>query len=38
MLRLPLAEQGVALLAAGAPLSSESLGTSEPRHGLARTS
>ncbi len=38
MLRLPLAKQRGALLAAGAPLSSESLGTSAPRYGLARTS
>ena len=38
MLRLPLAEQRGALLAAGAPISSESLGTSPPRHGLARSS
>lgn len=38
MLRLPLAEQRGALLAAGAPLTSESLGTSPPRHGLSRNS
>lgn len=36
MLRLPLAEQRGALFAAGAPLTSETLGTSAPRHGLPR--
>ncbi|KRF02096.1 glutathione S-transferase [Frateuria sp. Soil773] len=36
MLRLPLAEQRGALLAAGAPLTSETLGTDTPRHGLPR--
>ena len=36
MLRLPLAEQRAALLAAGAPLTSDTLGTDPPRHGLPR--
>ncbi|HWU77634.1 MAG TPA: glutathione S-transferase family protein [Rhodanobacter sp.] len=36
MLRMPLAEQRAALLAAGAPLSSDTLGTDPPRHGLPR--
>lgn len=36
MLRLPLAEQRAALLAVGAPLSSDTLGTEPPRHGLPR--
>lgn len=38
VLRLPLAEQRRALLDAGAPLCSESLGTNRPRHGLPRAS
>ena len=33
MLRLPLTEQRAALLAAGAPLTSDTLGTSTPRRG-----
>ena len=37
-LRLPLAEQRAALLAAGAPLSSETMGTCAPRPVLPRTS
>jgi glutathione S-transferase len=37
-LRLPLAEQRAALLAAGAPLSSETMGTNAPRPVLPRTS
>jgi len=36
MLRLPLAEQHGALLAAGAPLTSDTLGTSAPRRGFSR--
>jgi len=36
MLRLPLAEQRAALVSAGAPLSSDTLGTSTPRHGASR--
>ncbi|MCW8809228.1 MAG: glutathione S-transferase family protein [Rhodanobacter sp.] len=36
MLRLPLAEQRAALLSAGAPLGSDTLGTAKPRHGLRR--
>ena len=36
MLRLPLAEQRGALLAAGAPLTSDTLGTSTPRRGVPR--
>ncbi len=36
MLQLPLGEQRGALRAAGAPLSSDTLGTSTPRHGVAR--
>lgn len=36
MLRLPLAEQRGALISAGAPLTSDTLGTSTPRHGAAR--
>ena len=36
MLRLPLAEQRGALFAAGAPLTSDTLGTSTPRRGAAR--
>ncbi|EIL98043.1 glutathione S-transferase [Rhodanobacter thiooxydans] len=38
MLRLPLAEQRGALLAAGAPLTSDTLGTSTPRPGPPRAS
>lgn len=38
MLRLPLAEHRAALIAAGAPLSSETMGTSAPRPVLPRTS
>lgn len=38
MLRLPLAEQRAALIAAGAPLSSETMGTSAPRPVLPRAS
>ena len=37
-LRLPLDEQRAALLAAGAPLCGESMGTGTPRHGLRRES
>jgi glutathione S-transferase len=33
MLRLPLAEQRAALVSTGAPLTSDTLGTSTPRHG-----
>jgi glutathione S-transferase len=36
MLRLPIAEQRAALAAAGAPLTTETLGTSSPRRGLPR--
>ncbi|MFZ0869344.1 MAG: glutathione S-transferase family protein [Rhodanobacter sp.] len=36
MLRLPLAEQRGALLAAGAPLTSDTLGTGTPRRGVSR--
>jgi glutathione S-transferase len=36
ILRLPQAEQRAALIAAGAPLSSDTLGTNTPRHGVAR--
>ena len=36
MLRQPLAEQRAALAAAGAPLTTETFGTSTPRHGLPR--
>lgn len=36
ILRLPLAEQRAALLAAGAPLSSDTLDGGTPRHGLPR--
>jgi glutathione S-transferase len=36
MLRLPLAEQRAALVSTGAPLSSDTLGTSTPRHGAPR--
>ncbi|WP_329742236.1 glutathione S-transferase family protein [Dyella sp. A6] len=36
MLRLPLAEQRAALLAAGAPLTEDTLGTDSPRHGFPR--
>ncbi len=38
MLRLPLAEQRAALLTAGAPLTSDTLGTSAPRPGPPRAS
>ncbi len=37
-LRLPLPEQRAALIAAGAPLSSETMGTCAPRPVLPRTS
>jgi len=37
-LRLPLTEQRAALLAAGAPLTNETMGTSVPRHGMLRES
>lgn len=36
MLRLPLAEQRAALITHGAPLTSDTLGTSTPRHGAPR--
>ena len=36
MLRLPLAEQYAALAAAGAPLTSSTMGTATPRKGMAR--
>ncbi|GAB2537831.1 glutathione S-transferase family protein [Rhodanobacter koreensis] len=36
MLRLPLAEQRGALLKTGAPLTSDTLGTATPRHGMSR--
>lgn len=36
ILRLPLAQQRAALLAAGAPLISDTLGTTAPRHAFAR--
>lgn len=36
MLRLPLAEQRAALVSAGAPLTSDTLGTSTPRRGAPR--
>ncbi len=36
ILRLPLAEQRAALMAAGASLSSDTLGTTAPRHAFAR--
>jgi len=36
MLRQPLGEQRAALAAAGAPLTSDTFGTSAPRHGLPR--
>ena len=38
ILRLPVADQRGALIAAGAPLTSDTLGTSTPRHGVARYS
>jgi len=38
MLRLPLAEQRGALITAGAPLTSDTLGTSAPRPGPPRAS
>ncbi|WP_158755950.1 glutathione S-transferase family protein [Dyella sp. S184] len=38
MLRLPLAEQRGALITAGAPLTSDTLGTSTPRRGTSRES
>jgi hypothetical protein len=38
MLRLPLAEQRGALIGAGAPLTSDTLGTSTPRRGASRQS
>lgn len=38
MLRLPLAEQRAALITAGAPLTSDTLGTSAPRRGPPRAS
>jgi hypothetical protein len=38
MLRLPLAEQRGALISAGAPLTSDTLGTSAPRHFIPRES
>jgi glutathione S-transferase len=38
MLRLPLAEQRGALIGAGAPLTSDTLGTSAPRHFIPRES
>ena len=38
MLRLPLAEQRGAQISAGAPLTIDTLGTSTPRHGMARGS
>ncbi|GGY29511.1 glutathione S-transferase [Rhodanobacter panaciterrae] len=36
MLRLPLAEQRAALVSTGAPLTTDTLGTSTPRHGAPR--